>query len=192
MSFVFATPGALQAAAADLANIGSALAAANAAVATPTTGILPAGGDEVSAALAALFSGHGQVWQAISKDAAWLHQQFVDALNGGAIKYVTTELENAEQNALHVINEPTEYLFGRPLIGNGANGAPGTGQNGGNGGILWGNGGNGGSGAPGQPGGNGGDAGLFGSGGAGGAGGASASGAGGAGGSGGAGGLFGS
>ncbi|MGV7783800.1 PE family protein, partial [Mycobacterium kansasii] len=188
MSFVSTVPEALQTAATDLATIRSSLGEANTAAATATTEILPAGADDVSAAIAALFSAQSQVWRTFSEDAAWLHQQFVDALNGSAIKYATAELENAERTVLHVINEPTEYLFGRPLIGNGANGAPGTGQNGGDGGILWGNGGNGGSGAPGHAGGNGGDSGIFGSGGAGGAGGNSVNGTAGAGGAGGAGG----
>ncbi|BCI86250.1 hypothetical protein NIIDMKKI_14560 [Mycobacterium kansasii] len=137
MSFVSTVPEALQTAATDLATIRSSLGEANTAAATATTEILPAGADDVSAAIAALFSAQSQVWRTFSEDAAWLHQQFVDALNGSAIKYATAELENAERTVLHVINEPTEYLFGRPLIGNGANGAPGTGQNGGDGGILW-------------------------------------------------------
>ncbi|EUA11438.1 PE family protein [Mycobacterium kansasii 732] len=128
MSFVSTMPEALQTAATDLATIRSSLGEANAAAATATTEILPAGADDVSAAIAALFSVQSQVWRTFSEDAAWLHQQFVDALNGSAIKYATTELENAERNVLHIVNEPTEYLFGRPLIGNGANGAPGRGK----------------------------------------------------------------
>ncbi|KZS70039.1 hypothetical protein A4G29_07590 [Mycobacterium kansasii] len=58
MSFVVAAPQALMVAATDLAGIGSALTAANAAAAAPTTGVLAAGADEVSAAIAALFSSH--------------------------------------------------------------------------------------------------------------------------------------
>lgn len=76
-----------------------------------------------------------------------------------------------EQDVLGVINAPTNYLLGRPLLGNGTNGAPGTSQAGGPGGILWGNGGNGGSsGTTGVAGGPGGPAGLIGNGGTGGAG----------------------
>jgi hypothetical protein len=56
MSFVMAVPEVLGTAATDLTNIGSALSAANAAAAAPTTGILAAAEDEVSAAIAALFS----------------------------------------------------------------------------------------------------------------------------------------
>jgi PE family len=56
MSFVIAVPEALAAVANDVANIGSALGTAHAAAAAPTTGVLAAGADEVSAAVAGLFS----------------------------------------------------------------------------------------------------------------------------------------
>ncbi|ORB59556.1 PE family protein, partial [Mycobacterium shinjukuense] len=55
MSFVSVVPELVVATAADLASIGSALDAANAAAAAETTGVLAAGADEVSAAIAALF-----------------------------------------------------------------------------------------------------------------------------------------
>ncbi|WP_156764704.1 PE family protein, partial [Mycobacterium sp. 1081908.1] len=183
MSFVVAAPAVLASAAADLHSIGAALTEANAAAAGSTTGLLAAGADEVSAAIAALFSGHGQAYQGLSAQVAAFHQQFVQTLTGGAGAYALAEAANAsplqtlEQDVLGVINAPTEALLGRPLIGNGADGAPGTGQPGQAGGILWGNGGNGGSGGTGQAGGNGGDAGLWGNGGRGGAGGIGATGA---------------
>jgi len=60
MSFVIATPEALGAAASDLTSLGSTISAANAAAAAQTTGVLAAAEDEVSAAIAALFSTHGQ------------------------------------------------------------------------------------------------------------------------------------
>ncbi len=177
MSFVLASPPTLAAAATELAGIGSAISAANAAWAAPTTAVLPAAADEVSAAIAALFSGHAQGYQALGVRAATFHAQFVRALNAAAGSYASAEAANAgplqavQQELLNAVNAPTLALLGRPLIGNGANGLPGTGQNGGDGGLLIGNGGNGGSGGPNQAGGNGGSAGLFGSGGAGGTGG---------------------
>ncbi|MCV7123872.1 PE family protein, partial [Mycobacterium lacus] len=171
MSFVFTAPEMLMAAATDLAGIGSALGAANAAAAAATTGVLPAAADEVSAQIAALFSQHAQSYRALSAQAAAFHDQFVGALTTGGASYASAEAANAQQNLLNAINAPTQALLGRPLIGNGANGAPGTGANGAPGGILIGNGGAGGSGGPGQNGGKGGAAGLFGLGGAGGAGG---------------------
>ena len=69
MSFVIAVPEVLGAAAADLVNLGSTLNTANAAAAAPTTGLLAAAEDEVSAAISALFSGHGEGYQALSAQA---------------------------------------------------------------------------------------------------------------------------
>ncbi|ORC01578.1 PE family protein, partial [Mycobacterium persicum] len=176
MPFVTIVPQALECAATDLAAIGTAFSQVTAAAAIPTTGLAPAGADEVSATMTALLAHQGQTWQALSRDYEWLHQQFVDLLNGSTLKYWTTEVDNAAQSALKGANADSQWLVGRPIIGNGVNGLNGTGQNGGNGGWLWGNGGNGGSGAAGHNGGNGGAAGLFGNGGAGGAGGAGANG----------------
>ncbi|WP_263988388.1 PE family protein, partial [Mycobacterium conspicuum] len=160
MSFLIAAPEIVAAAATDVARIGSTITEANASAAVPTAGVLAAGADEVSAAIASLFSGHAQAYQALSARAAAFHQQFVQLLNGGAASYAQTEAANAEQALLNAVNEPTMALVGRPLIGNGANGAPGTGENGGDGGILFGNGGAGGSGGDAHPnGGNGGNGG---------------------------------
>ncbi|MCN4207638.1 PE family protein, partial [Mycobacterium tuberculosis] len=148
MSFVIAAPEALVAVASDLAGIGSALAEANAAALAPTTALLAAGADEVSAAIAALFGAHGQAYQTVSAQASAFHAQFVQALTGGGGAYAAAEAA-AVSPLLAPINAQFVAATGRPLIGNGANGAPGTGANGGPGGWLIGNGGAGGSGAPG-------------------------------------------
>jgi len=176
MSYVIATPDMLAVAAADAAGIGSSLSEAHTVAAASTTGLVAAAGDEVSAAIAALFSSHAQQFQALSAQAAQFHGQFVQALSTGGSMYAAAEAANASplqtlgQDVLGVINTPTQLALGRPLIGNGSTGAAGTGQNGGAGGILLGNGGNGGSGATGQAGGAGGAAGLLGAGGTGGVG----------------------
>ncbi len=148
MSFVVTIPEALAAVATDLAGIGSTIGTANAAAAVPTTTVLAAAADEVSAAMAALFSGHAQAYQALSAQAALFHEQFVRALTAGAGSYAAAEAASAAplEGVLDVINAPALALLGRLLIGNGANGAPGTGANGGDGGILIGNGGAGGAG----------------------------------------------
>src|SRR5262249_35904415 len=162
------------AAAVDLANIGSTLSSANVAAATPTSSVLAAGADEVSATIAALFSEHAQAYQTLSVQAALFHERFVRVLNGGAAAYARAEAANAvsvgkplqalQQDALGAINAPAQSLLGRPLIGNGADGGPG--QDGQPGGLLYGNGGNGGAGNSfGMAGGNGGAAGLIGNGG---------------------------
>ncbi|MCV7124419.1 PE family protein, partial [Mycobacterium lacus] len=180
MSFVIAAPDVLATAAENLAGIGSSLAVANAAAAVPTSGLVAAAGDEVSAAVTALFSGYAEQYQALGAQASAFHARFVQALTGAVGAYAAAEAANASplqtlgQNLLGVINAPAAALLGRPWIGNGTNGAPGTGEAGGPGGLLLGNGGNGGSGAPGQAGGAGGAAGLIGNGGIGGAGGAGA------------------
>ncbi|WP_156452644.1 PE family protein, partial [Mycobacterium gordonae] len=166
MSFVMATPDLLAAAAADVAGIGSSLRAANTAAAVPTTELLAAAEDEVSTAIATLFSGHGKAYQVLNRQAAAFQAEFVRALTSAEVSYALAEAANASplQPILDLINAPTNLLLGRPLIGNGTDGAPGTGQNGGGGGLLWGNGGSGGSGAPGGVGGAGGAAGLLGTG----------------------------
>ncbi|ORB68258.1 PE family protein, partial [Mycobacterium shinjukuense] len=175
MSFVMVAPQWVAATASDVTRIGSAVSAANAAAAAPTTGLLAAGADEVSAAIAALFGAHGRAYQAVSGQVSAFHAQFVSALTAAADSYAAAEAVNAsaaqslEQDLLALINAPTQTLLGRPLIGDGAD-ATTPGGNGGEGGLLYGNGGNGALGDPGQAGGNGGAAGLIGHGGAGGAG----------------------
>ncbi|POY23751.1 PE family protein, partial [Mycobacterium kansasii] len=166
MSHVMAIPELLASTATDLERIGSRLSAVNATAVGPTTVLVSAGSDEVSAAVASLFSRHAQEYQAWSARVSTFHAHFVQTLTTGAGMYHAAEAANVSplQQTLDVVNAPTQLLLGRPLIGNGANGGPG--QNGGNGGLLYGDGGNGGSSTtPGQPGGNGGAAGLVGNGG---------------------------
>ncbi len=133
MSFVITAPETLTAAASDLANLGSTISAANAAAAIPTTGLLPAAADEVSAQIAELFGAHAQQYQALSARAAAFHAQFVQALNAGAGSYAATEAANVsplqavQQDLLGVVKAPTQTLLGRPLIDNGAPGAGGPG-----------------------------------------------------------------
>ena len=95
MSFVVTAPEVLEAAAADVAGIGSSLKAANAAAAAPTTAMLTAAGDEVSAAITSLFSSHARQFQALSAQAAAFHDQFAQTVNSGAWSYATTEAANA-------------------------------------------------------------------------------------------------
>jgi len=85
----------LASAASDLSGIGSSLSAGHAVAAVPTTAVVAAAGDEVSAAVASLFSGHGQAFQALGAQAAAFHDQFVQALNAGAGAYASTEAASA-------------------------------------------------------------------------------------------------
>ena len=89
MSFVMAVPEFVASAATDLSNIGSGLSVANAVAAAPTTAVVAAAGDEVSAAIASLFSGHAKGFQALSARAAAFHAEFVQALSGAGGALIT-------------------------------------------------------------------------------------------------------
>jgi hypothetical protein len=95
MSFVTTQPEALSSAATALGGIGSSLSAQNAAVAAPTTGVVPAAADEVSALTAAQFAAHAQLYQAVAAQAAAIHEQFVNTLGTSAGSYAATEAANA-------------------------------------------------------------------------------------------------
>ena len=71
------------------------MTAQNAAAAAPTTGVLPAAADEVSALTAAQFATHAQMYQAISAQAAAIHEMFVNTLGASAGSYAATEAANA-------------------------------------------------------------------------------------------------
>jgi PE family len=95
MSFVTTQPAMLASAAGDLQSIGSAMAAGNMAAAAPTTGVVPAAADEVSALTAAQFAAQAQLYQAISAQATAIHELFVNTLGTSAGSYAATEAANA-------------------------------------------------------------------------------------------------
>ncbi|MEB4177241.1 PE family protein [Mycobacterium ulcerans] len=95
MSFVTTQPEALAAAAANLQGIGTTMSAQNAAAAAPTTGVVAAAADEVSALTAAQFAGHAQMYQAVSAQAAVIHEMFVNTLATSSGSYAATEAANA-------------------------------------------------------------------------------------------------
>jgi PE family len=97
MTFVFADPEMVTSAAADLAGIRSALGEATAAASTPTTGMLPAGADEISAAISQMFGAYGQEFQSLSAEAGAFHENFVALLNSGAGAYAGAEAANVQQ-----------------------------------------------------------------------------------------------
>ena len=82
MSLLAVVPDWLQSAAGDLKSIGADLDTAHAAAAAPTTGLVAAGADEVSAAVTALFSEYGQAFHALGAQASTFHTQFVQLLSG--------------------------------------------------------------------------------------------------------------
>jgi PE family/PPE-SVP subfamily C-terminal region len=95
MSFVKTLPEALAAAAGQLQGIGTSMAAQNASVAAPTTGVAPAAADEVSVLQATQFSAYGSLYQSISAQAQAIHEMFVNTLGTSAGSYGTTEASNA-------------------------------------------------------------------------------------------------
>jgi hypothetical protein len=95
MSFVTTQPEALTAAAGNLQGIGSSMSAQNAAAAAPTTGVVPAAADEVSALTAAQFAAHAQMYQTVSAQAAAIHEMFVNTLSTSAGSYAAAEAANA-------------------------------------------------------------------------------------------------
>lgn len=95
MSFVVSQPDKLAAAASNLQEIGAAFNAGNAAAAGPTTGVVPAAADEVSALTAAQFALHAQRYQALSAQATAIHHVLVATLSASAASYAETEAANA-------------------------------------------------------------------------------------------------
>jgi hypothetical protein len=95
VSFVNTQPAEMAAAADNLQGVGSALTAQNAAAAIPTTTVLPAASDEVSVLTAAQFATHAEMYQAVSAQAAAIHEMFVSTLGASAGSYALTEAANA-------------------------------------------------------------------------------------------------
>ncbi|OBK11741.1 PE family protein [Mycobacterium asiaticum] len=132
MSWVNAAPEYVASAATDLAGIASTLSSANAAAAFPTSGVIAAGADDVSAAIAALFGAHAQAYQMISSQAALFHQQFVQLMTSGANLYDAAEASNSTPmgDAAAAINAPAGALPGF-AVGAAAAGASTPGASGG-------------------------------------------------------------
>jgi len=95
MSFLTTHPEALTYAAGKLQTLGSALADESTAVAVPTTGVAPAGADEVSALQAAVFAAYGNLYQSVSAQATAIHELFVNTLGTSAASYAATEAANS-------------------------------------------------------------------------------------------------
>jgi hypothetical protein len=95
MSFVTTQPEMMSATAGDLQGIGAGVVAQNAAAAGPMTAVVPAAADEVSALTATQFAAHAQLYQAVSAQAAAIHDMFVSTLGVSAGSYAATEAANA-------------------------------------------------------------------------------------------------
>src|SRR5260370_41030016 len=108
MSYQFVSPELVAAAAADLTGIGSTISSANGMAAAATTKVLAPAADGVSTAIAAFLSEHGEAYQALSVQAASVHDQIVQALTACAETYGAAEAVNTT---------PVPELLGRRVIG---------------------------------------------------------------------------
>lgn len=128
MSFVITVPDLVAAAANDFARLGYAVQTADRAAAAATGQVASAAADEVSAAIASLFSGFGQEYQYLTAEAAAFQAEFVQTLTRASGAYALAEAANASPLGalMRLLNPPTELLLQRPLIENGAGEAAGT------------------------------------------------------------------
>lgn len=99
MSFLTAQPEELAAAAGKLQTLGAQQATQNVAAAAPTTGVLPAAADEVSALQASLFTAYGTLYQQVSAEATAMYDTFVNTLGLSAGSYAATEAANSSAAA---------------------------------------------------------------------------------------------
>ena len=115
MTNLVTQPDLMSTAAADLAEIRSAIGAASTTTAGPTTGLVAAAGDEISAAVAKLFSAYGQEARALIDQASAFHDEFTRVLAAGGFAYAETEIANAAaaaKGALSSITAPIQSLLG--------------------------------------------------------------------------------
>jgi PE family len=91
MNYVIAAPEMMTAAATDLATIGSNVSAAHMVAAARTTSVIPAAADEVSAAIAQVFSRAAQEFQGLAGQAAAFNDRFVQHLAAAAGSYTSAE-----------------------------------------------------------------------------------------------------
>ncbi|KZS58985.1 PE family protein [Mycobacterium ostraviense] len=128
MSYVLTAPEMVATAATDVSGIRSAISTANAAAAAPISGVLAAAGDEVSTAIAKLFSAYGLEYQAVVEQAAALHADFNAALAAAASAYAEAEAASAAlvsrgSTELGALNAPIRALLGSTPAGTGSSGA---------------------------------------------------------------------
>ncbi len=127
MAYLITAPETLASTAADVQGIGSAISAAGANAAGPTTGLLAAADDEVSAAIANLFGAYGQEYHAVLSQAATFHNSFTQALAAAASAYAQAEAANAAlvSGISNQLGAQMQALLGQTSIA--AGGSTGTG-----------------------------------------------------------------
>jgi hypothetical protein len=125
MTSLVTQPQLMATAAADAAQINSAISAAKAAAAGPTTSLVAAAQDEVSAMTATLFGAYGQEYQAILQQASAFHEQFAAALAAAGNAYTEAEAANATaiSGALGAVTSPMQSMLGGSTGAAGGSGA---------------------------------------------------------------------
>jgi PE-PPE domain/PE family len=114
MTTLLTEPQLITTAAANVTEIRSAIAAAKAAAAGPTTGMAAAAADEVSAATAKLFGTYAQAYQSVLARAGVFHEEFAAALASAGNAYAQAEAANASaiSGALRTLTSPIQSLLG--------------------------------------------------------------------------------
>ncbi len=114
MTGLLTEPQLINTAAGSVAEIRSAIGAAKAAAAGPTTGVAAAAADEVSAAAAKLFGSYAQEYQAALNQASTFHEDFAAALASAGNAYAAAEAANASaiSGALGALTAPVRSLLG--------------------------------------------------------------------------------
>jgi hypothetical protein len=114
MTSLLTEPQLITTAAANVTEIRSAIAAAKAAAAGPTTGMAAAAADEVSAATAKLFGTYAQAYQSVLAQAGVFHEEFAAALASAGNAYKAAEAGNASalSGALGQLTSPIQSLLG--------------------------------------------------------------------------------
>lgn len=95
LSYLFVEPEIVTVAAAQVAEVGSAIGAASAAAAAPTSNLLAAAADEVSAAVANFFGAFGREYQDLLTQLTGYQNQFQRTITAAATAYSTTEVASA-------------------------------------------------------------------------------------------------
>ncbi len=117
MTSLITEPQLLTTAATDAQQINSAISQARAAAAGPTTSMVAAAEDEISALTAQLFGSYGQQYQALLQQASVFHDSFVAALSSAGNAYAGAEA--AASNLLGTVEADVQGL-----LGGGATAAP--------------------------------------------------------------------
>ena len=110
MSFVTTQPEALAYAAGKLQTIGSGVAAESAAAAAPTTNVIPAAADEVSALQAAIFGAYGSLYQSVNAQAASVHELLVHTLGASAARLRPPSPSNSATTASPLAERISSFL----------------------------------------------------------------------------------